>query len=285
MEVFKSLSSVKFSSVAASPSLTHLTVAAHDSPYLLLVNIADYFHIFPNHYSKKYSSSTPRSRRKHHTRSAAATRNKILLEEEEDRLLYGGLTRKHLALGQNYIGSYAGQVAWQSRNGHLKSAVRNVDPSRGRGYGCPGSLKLSVDASTSRTMYHSKERKWYEPPQHQPSSLMNCYEAPCVATAFKKAGALSSSTVALSPSSSLSLPPNGFLYSSPSVLPSPDSHVTQSYDTLLHIDCGSDIVVAYYGSKNGSQTSGTGVTSQLPHGKVSVIGVYYMKHQTCSVTQ
>ena len=257
-------------------------MAATDSPHLLVINMADYYHLFPTHYSKKYSSSTPRGRRKHHTRSAAVIHNKILQEEEEDRLQYGGLTRRQLALGQNYLGPFAGDVAWQSRFGHIKKATGSIDPSRGKGFACSSSLKMS--GSTSNATYPKKERKWYEPPHHQSqSSLSHTYESPCIST-FKKASYLATSA-GLPTSSSLPLSGDRFSYTSTCVLPSPASHVTQDCRTLLHIDCGSDIVVAYYGTQTEAQTSGTGVKSTLPQGMVTVIGVYHIKQLTCSIVK
>lgn len=257
-------------------------MAATDSSHLLVINMADYYHLFPTHYSKKYSSSTPRGRRKHHTRSAAVIHNKMLQEEEEDRLQYGRLTRKQLALGQNYLGPFAGDVAWQSRFSHIKKATSSIDPSRGKGFACSSSLKMS--GGTSNITYPKKERKWYEPPQHQSqSSLTHSYESPCI-TSFKRNSYLAAAGTSTVPtSSSKLLSANGFSYNSTCVLPSPASHVTQDCHSLLYVDCESDIVVAYYGTQTEAQSNGTGVRPSLPQGMVSVIGVYRTKQLNCSI--
>ena len=256
-------------------------MAAADSPHLLLVNMADYYHLFPTHYSKKYSSSTPRGRRKHHTRSAAVINSKILQEEEEDRLQYGRLTRRQLARGQNYLGPFAGDVAWQSRFGHIKKATSSIDPSQGKGFACSNSLKMSGGTNVT---YPKKERKWYEPPQHQSqSSMTHSYESSCI-TSFKRTSYLTAASTSLPTSSSLPLGANGFSYTSTCILPSPASHVTQDCRTLLHVDCESDIVIAYYGKQTEAH-SGTGVRPTLPQGMVTVIGVYHTKQLNCSIVK
>lgn len=203
-------------------------------------------------------------------------------EEEEDRFRYGRLTRKHQAHGKTHIGPYAGHYAWENRKCRLKEGVSEVDPSRNKGFKFAGSMKLS--GGGSRPVFLTRERKWYEPPlpQSSLSALQLAHESPCV-TSFRRTATPSDPP----PSSSSLLLSNGLPYTSSCVLPVPDDHVTQGCHTLLHLDCGSGIVVAYFGTQTEywSAAGGTGVRSWLPQGETTVVVVYQTPRQTCFVTQ
>lgn len=248
-----------------------------------MVNMADYFHYLPSHYSKKFLAPSSRSRRKPHlTRSS--TNKKIEKEEEEDLVRYGKLTKLDSAQGRRFVGPFVGHFSWQSRYQCLREGVRNLEV--GRGLQFRGSLSLSSGAPSSGGQ-HKKERLWYEQPSEQSSTLqsLNCHELR-YSTNFKQTDSISvSNEPAITPSSS-SVIANGVLYTSSFLLPTPDSHVTHNH-ALIHLDCSTDMVTAYYGNQNRNQSSvvGTGVRPWLPQGQVELIVIYHTAQQSYTVTQ
>ena len=283
--LLQTLSSSTFKNLAVTPDLMKLAVAT-DTYHVLTVNLPIYFTSFPDHYSKthchKPAKRSPQSHRVFQNTSMAQ-------EEEQERLQYGSITKRHKALGVNYLGSFAGQYAVRKRFKQLSSHVEQLDLSSKRKYiSFAGSSKLQTGGE--KLVKQLEERKWYM--SDDGSSLLGSlsgedhgYEVPYV-TSMKKFGTSPSSGInALSHTSGSSL--SHMTYPIHCLLPSPDSHVTAN-STLLHLDYNNSIVVAYY-NENGNQDTdhGTRMSPMVQESdlSVSVIVVYKVPQQVHTIAK
>lgn len=193
-------------------------------------------------------------------------------EEREDRIKYSGLTDQAAAMGETYVGPYAGSFAWSSRLSQLEGSVNKVRPAAGKHLNFSRSSSLSgstailssgpdqVGLAASRSGYGesdaqsnvSTERPWYERPTVPPSNghvstaPVADFDIPFITSLTKSipiTQVLDSSECSNSQDSSAS-----YAYKNHCFLPSAASLVDPD-SSIVSVSVLSTVVVAYYGSR------------------------------------
>lgn len=291
------MSTSSFKHLAISADLAKLAVAT-DANQVLLVNLPHYFHYFPTHYSKQFIN--PRtSRQSTYLRKGAHSMNKIVHEEDSEQLQYGGLTRRHRALGRDFMGPFPGHHSLSSQMRLFKERVNGLDPASGQGLSFARCSRLALDGTTSPPVQERHEdRKWYES-KHAARGLqidsdirmydVNCFTSIRQPTHTFATPASDSDQQAPSPSSFLH--GTRLTYPHSCLLPPADSRMTQG-STLLHLDYGHKVVVAYYRAGSVEEalvSSGSSSRPCLWQGalqcSVSTVVVYKTSEQSYSVSK
>ena len=291
------MSTSSFKQLTISSDLAKLAVAT-DTNQILLVHLPHYFHYFPTHYSKQFLN--PRAvRQTPYPKRGTQSTSKINHEEDNERLQYGGLTRHHRALGQNFLGPFAGHHFLSSQIRMLKDRVNGLDPASGQGLSFAGCSRLASDGTTSSPVQErQEERKWYESKHAarglQVDSDIRMYDVNCFTSIRRPMHTFATSASdpdpqAPSPSSFLHI--SRMTYPHSCLLPPADSHMAQG-SSLLHLDCGHKMVVAYYGAGNVEEASLSSNGSSRPclwqavlRGNISMVVVYKTLEQSYSVSK
>ncbi|XP_064396222.1 spatacsin-like isoform X6 [Halichondria panicea] len=299
-ELLSSISTASFKYAAVSPDLVHLAAATEDNN-IVLINLPDYFQMFPGHYNSQFTRSYLLSQR---SRVIAPVHQSTIEQEEEgDRLKYGGYSDKNQT--EPYLGLYHGFYGHTNRLQRLNNLIEDFQPSqsqtlnfykashfessstfvtkRNRMLKLPG-VKNAVSQIAEIEPLMTSRKPWFkEPVLHSVESMSKSNFNVNFVTGMSKSIASRQQSPLVS-NLEEALSPSKYYYGHLCLLPAPPT----SDSCLVSVEFSSKLVVCYYGSDKVEAVKKEEETSPIVGGArvmVNTLVIYHTDKQTYSISR